>query len=195
MALWRKVRMYITNGLNAFINATQKKSVSVLEVGFGTGLNAYLSFLQTRLQPVFIHYESLEAYPVSQEDAKVLNYIHGYEATIGSLFLKMHEQEWNVTRELTPQFELTKQLITVQEFTTDKTFDLIYYDAFSPKEQPELWTETVFKKLYALLNPGGVLITYCAQGQMKRHLKSAGFTVKTLPGYGKKREMTRAEKI
>lgn len=191
-AIEESTHVFIHNGLIPLIN--EKDTVDILEVGFGTGLNAYLSFLQTQLKPIIIHYESVEAYPISQEDAQALNYIHGYESSIGSVFLNMHEQEWNVAHLLSSRFNFTKHLVKLEDFKTNQQFDLIYYDAFSPKEQPELWTESVFRQLYAVLKPGGVLVTYCAQGQMKRHLKAVGFHVSALPGYGSKREMTRAEK-
>ncbi len=96
--------------------------------------------------------------------------------------------------QISDSFSLTKHLCLLEEFNTQQQFDIIYFDAFSPSEQPELWTETVFKKMYDLLHPNGVLVTYCAQGQMKRNMKQAGFIVKALPGFGSKREMTKGEK-
>ena len=89
---------------------------------------------------------------------------------------------------------LTKHLCLLQEFNSQQKFDVIYFDAFSPSEQPELWTEQMFKKMYDLLNENGVLVTYCAQGQMKRNMKQVGFKVQSLPGALGKREMTRGFK-
>jgi tRNA U34 5-methylaminomethyl-2-thiouridine-forming methyltransferase MnmC len=107
----------------------------------------------------------------------------------------MHQQVWNKGEKITEDFLLTKHLCLLEEFNSPHKFHVIYFDAFSPSEQPELWTEQIFKKMFDLLEDNGVLVTYCAQGQMKRNMKTAGFKVVALPGFGGKREMTRAEKV
>lgn len=187
--------VFIKNGLLDFLNTHSKKEIHILEIGFGTGLNTYLTFLESQQHSVAIHYHAVELYPISIENVRRLNYAQRNDGLYHDVFLQMHLQEWNVSSAISPEFNLTKHLIKAEDYFTDITFDLIYFDAFSPKEQPELWTEDVFRKMYGLLNNNGILVTYCAQGQMKRNLKAAGFRVKALKGFGSKREMTRAEKV
>ncbi|MES2131601.1 MAG: tRNA (5-methylaminomethyl-2-thiouridine)(34)-methyltransferase MnmD [Bacteroidota bacterium] len=194
-AIEESKHVFIQNGLLNFLNTHPKKEVHILEIGFGTGLNAYLTFLESQKQSVVVHYHAVELYPISTEDAKRLNYAQVNDSLYHASFLQMHLQEWNIQSVISSEFNLTKHLIKAEDYHTTQTFDLIYFDAFSPKEQPELWTEEVFRRMHGLLNEKGSLVTYCAQGQMKRNLKAAGFVVKALQGFGNKREMTRAEKI
>lgn len=183
--------VFITNGLLRKLNGN--KELSILEFGFGTGLNAYLSCLKSNELQLRLHYHAIEAFPITQEQASLLNYSGGLNAK--ELFMRLHSSEWNKEELISEGFYLTKHHSLFEEFETRLRFDLIYYDAFSPGEQPELWTRELLERVTALLNPGGLLVTYCARGQMKRDLRSLGLNVKALPGATGKREMTLAEKL
>lgn len=182
--------VFINNGLLFFLNQNPKKELNILEIGFGTGLNTFLTFLETKHSGITVDYHAVELYPVPMEIAKQLNFTKDYSRNEEAVFLRMHEYTWNEGYLLSETFQLTKHLAKAETFHSECTFDLIYFDAFSPKEQPELWTETVFRNMYSLLNETGMLVTYCAQGQMKRNMKAAGFMVKALKGFAVKREMT-----
>lgn len=193
-AIIESQHVFIDNGLVYQFNRQPLATVNILEMGFGSGLNAYLTYLKSRELGLAINYHTIEAFPVSLTDALKLNYAEQQSRTNKQLFNKLHECLWNKEYQLTSLFSFTKYKSSPHDFTVDIKFDLIYYDAFSPKEQPELWTELLFKDLFRLLNTNGVLVTYCAQGQMKRNLKAAGFKVQTLAGPPGKREMTRGIK-
>jgi tRNA U34 5-methylaminomethyl-2-thiouridine-forming methyltransferase MnmC len=193
-AISESKHVFIQNGLQYVHEKYQAKEISILEVGFGTGLNAFMTYLYAKENALEINYQSVEAYPVPLEESSQLNYTSQFSEQEKIVFNQMHQQEWNRVGEISNKFSLTKHLSLLEEFNIQKQFDVIYFDAFSPSEQPEIWTETIFKKMYDLLYTNGVLVTYCAQGQMKRNMKQAGFKVKALPGFGSKREMTRGEK-
>jgi tRNA U34 5-methylaminomethyl-2-thiouridine-forming methyltransferase MnmC len=187
--------VFIQNGLQYVHEQLNLKSINILEIGFGTGLNAFMTYLYARQHAVKIHYHGIEAYPVPMEAALKLNYTVDFTEHENRLFEHLHVQPWNEVGEVSGFFSFTKHLCSVEKFMCDDKFDVIYFDAFSPSEQPELWTTEIFKKMFALLADKGIFVTYCAQGQMKRNMKSVGFKVKALPGFGGKREMTRAEKV
>jgi tRNA U34 5-methylaminomethyl-2-thiouridine-forming methyltransferase MnmC len=183
--------VFIENGLR-FVAAESKK-VNILEVGFGTGLNALLTAQYAKENALSVHYVGLEAYPVEEEIWKAINFLDNPEAK--ACYTQIMELPFGVTKAYDASFTLCKMAFSIQEWTTTEKFDLIYYDAFGPKAQPEMWALAIFEKLYSLLNPGGAIVTYCAQGQFKRHLKSLGMRVEGLPGPPGKREMTRGVKI
>lgn len=193
-AISESKHVFIQNGLQYVHEQFQPKEISILEVGFGTGLNAFMTYLYAKEHALKINYQTIEAYPVPFADALQLNYTKEFSEQDKIVFTKMHQQEWNRVGQVSEEFYLTKHLCLLEEFNTQQQFDVIYFDAFSPSEQPELWREAVFKKMYALLNTNGVLVTYCAQGQMKRNMKQVGFKVQSLPGALGKREMTRGLK-
>jgi tRNA U34 5-methylaminomethyl-2-thiouridine-forming methyltransferase MnmC len=182
--------VFIENGLR-FV-AVQSKQVKILEVGFGTGLNALLTAQYAKENAINVHYVGLEAYPVEEEIWKEIKYLDDRDAQV--FYSQMMALHFGVSKELHAYFNLEKLAERIQLWSTQQKFDLIYYDAFGPKAQSEMWELAIFEKLYALLNKGGVLVTYCAQGQFKRHLKSLGMGVEGLPGPPGKREMTRAIK-
>jgi tRNA U34 5-methylaminomethyl-2-thiouridine-forming methyltransferase MnmC len=182
--------VFINNGLLRFRAEHSRTALKVLEIGFGTGLNTFLTFLEARRLGLVIDYQAVELYPVPMEIAKQLNFTKDYSSDEETVFLRMHEQAWNETHPLSETFHLTKHLAKAETFRAEQKFDLIYFDAFSPKEQPELWTKIVFRNMYSLLSEPGMLVTYCAQGQMKRNMKAVGFQVKALKGFAVKREMT-----
>jgi tRNA U34 5-methylaminomethyl-2-thiouridine-forming methyltransferase MnmC len=183
--------VFIANGLR-FV-ATESKQVNILEVGFGTGLNALLSAQYAKENAINVNYVGLEAYPVEEEIWKAITYLDGPDAQ--EFYSRMMGLPFGETAVYDAFFTICKMPFSIQEWATTEKFDLIYYDAFGPKAQPEMWTLAIFEKLYALLTTGGALVTYCAQGQFKRHLKSLGMRVEGLPGPPGKREMTRGVKI
>jgi len=182
--------VFINHGLLLFLKENSKKELSILEIGFGTGLNAFLSFLEAERLRVTIRYHAVEYYPVPVDLVRQLNFSDGHSQDEQAVFMKIHEQAWGEEQKLSEHFYLTKYFEKIETFQLSQMVDLIYFDAFSPKEQPELWTEEVFKNMYAMLDKAGMLVTYCAQGQMKRNMKAAGFCVKALKGFAVKREMT-----
>ena len=183
--------VFIENGLR-FV-AAESKQVNILEVGFGTGLNALLTAQYAKENALNVHYVGLEAYPVEEEIWKAINFLDNPEAK--ACYTQMMALPFGSTKPYDASFTLCKMAFSIQEWATTEKFDLIYYDAFGPKAQPEMWALAIFEKLYSLLNPGGAIVTYCAQGQFKRHLKSLGMRVEGLPGPPGKREMTRGVKI
>lgn len=195
-ALKESLHVFINAGLKALPNREQ---ISILEVGLGTGLNAWLTILENQILGKTIDFTGIEPYPISLEMAESLNYPtvlfeEDTEKDHKSCFLKIHEEAWEKPVNIVERFTLTKHKTTLADFSSDQKFDLIYFDAFAPNAQPELWTEAVFQQLFDLMAPGGIMVTYCAKGTVKRSLKAIGFTVETLEGPPGKREMTRAVK-
>lgn len=170
--------------------------LTILEMGFGTGLNALLTYFASEKRQQYVHYIGIEAFPPSTEEINSMDYASFSSASeTASVYTRMHEAEWEKPVSLSEHFVLEKQQCTLPEArVTEGSVDLVYYDAFGPRVQPELWTADIFRQVYAWLAPGGILVTYCAKGQVKRDLKSVGFLVESLPGPPGKREMTRAIK-
>ena len=164
----------------------------LLEVGFGTGLNALLAMRWAEEHRVNVHFTTLETNVLSMELAEQLNYASSEQER--SDFLKMHAAEWNQDIVITPHFTLHKALREVQSEVSEEQFDVIFFDAFGPPTQPEMWTPDIFRRMINALKPGGILVTYCAKGQVRRDMQSVGFTVERLPGPPGKREMLRATK-
>lgn len=193
-ALQESIHVFIKMGLTPMMESGIK-NISILEIGFGTGLNALLTIKEVLAHPnLAINYTSLEAYPLPEEIWMKLNYTD----TIGlkEYFQKVHQAAWNQPEIILPGFQLHKLHQTLQQVVFEpNTVDLIYYDAFAPSKQPELWTLDVLDKVVATLKPNGVFVTYCAKGQLKRDLKTLGLTVETLPGPPGKKEMVRAAKV
>lgn len=194
-AMSESKHVFIENGLQFFYEQCNLKEISILEIGFGTGLNAFMTYLYAKEHDLKINYQSIEAFPVPITKATQLNYTSDFSENEKVVFNQMHQQEWNREGAISKNFSFMKHLGLLEEFETQQKFNVIYFDAFSPSEQPELWTEHIFKNMFDLLEDNGVLVTYCAQGQMKRNMKSAGFKVQSLPGALGKREMTRGLKI
>lgn len=184
--------VFINAGLR-HVATTGLSAINILEMGFGTGLNAIMTLLQ---QPIgtSVTYHTLEAYPISTEEYKALNYpnVLPLSAEKEELFYQMHAAEGSQRHQLTGQFDFVKHLVKLEDFETAYQYDLIYYDAFAPTSQPHLWTDEMMHRVSKLCKPGAILVTYCAKGSFKRALKAAGFKVEGLPGPIGKREMTRA---
>ena len=192
-ALAESEKVFIESGL-AYLHQRQQP-LKVLEVGFGTGLNALLSLHYCQQHPSLqLHYTGLEPYPVPLETIKTLNYTRLLPHHLAQPLYAMHELSHNEQWEQENfQFQLVQTKLEAYEAEA-ATFSCVYFDAFAPNKQPEIWELPLLQKLYELLQPQGVLVTYCAQGQFKRNLKAAGFAVEALPGPPGKREITRAGK-
>ncbi len=184
---------------HVFINAgfqhkTPTTSLSILGIGFGTGLNAFMTFLESKKQEINVNYIGVEAYPLSMETINEFNFSEILKEE-ESAFQKMHELNWEKSHALNDHFQLTKMKMMIEDIDFKNQFDLIYFDAFGPGSQPELWEEPILQEMYDALRVDGVLTTYCAKGSVKRGLKKVGFTIEALPGPPGKREMTRATKM
>lgn len=190
-AIQEAKHVFIKNGLSLFEN----NPVSILEIGFGTGLNAFITFLESVQKKQHIDYVGVEAYPVEPNEVLEMNYVEELEATLyKDVFKKMHECEWNQKETINENFSLTKRKQFFDEIDDFEIFDLIYFDAFGYRVQPELWSTEIFQKMYNSLKPNGVLVTYAARGVVKRSMIEVGFTVEKLAGPPGKREMFRAFK-
>lgn len=199
-AIQEAQHVFIKTGIQHLVSQNYS-SISVLEIGFGTGLNTLLSFLESKKINIKLDYTSLEAFPLDADIVGQLNYVeliskieNGIESELQTQFQSIHKAEWENKVELSKNFSLQKIKNTLQEIQFSSSFDLIFFDAFGPRVQPEMWTEELFSKIYAATKPQGCLVTYCAKGEVKRTLKKVGFTVETLPGPPRKREMVRATK-
>lgn len=184
--------VFIDAALN--YKAETQKELTILEIGLGTGLNAFMTYLEAKKSDLHIHYTGIEAYPIALEVAQQLNYVELLQVPEEQAqFLKLHAlpNEW---AELAPSFHFYKQIGRFEDLKAQEQFDIIYYDAFAPSVQPELWEIELLEKIYQALKPNGVLTTYCAKGVFKRNLKQVGFKVEGIPGPIGKREMTRALK-
>jgi tRNA U34 5-methylaminomethyl-2-thiouridine-forming methyltransferase MnmC len=189
-AIQESEHIFIRAGLEPVIG--QHDTIHIFEMGFGTGLNALLTFLRSEETGQKIGYYGLEAFPVSMETAAALNY-HELLNTDQNLFLKFHQPE-NSTQ-ISDRFFLEKEINTLEQIVLpDDHFDIVYFDAFSPEAQPELWTPEIFEKIYHSMKTGGVLTTYSCKGTVKRAMKAAGFQLEKLPGPPGKREFLRATK-
>lgn len=175
------------------MKATIQDNISILEIGFGTGLNALMTCLEAQKRNLKIQYVAVEAYPISLETVQSLNYgevLPHLDAT--DFFTKIHAADWEIPTMITDNFTITKVKKRFEDLTYQNQFDIIYFDAFAPNSQPELWTKEFMQIMYNALLPKGILTTYCAKGQVKRNMKAIGFLVEKLPGPPGKREMTRA---
>ncbi len=191
-AIQEAYHVFIASGLSLFSN----RSLSILEIGFGTGLNALITLLESTKRNLVVSYTGVEAYPVTQQELSQLNYIEQLDAKeVDKHYLKMHQSPWEVWIDLEDNFRLQKQQKDFLNIQDKAVFDLIYFDAFGARVQPELWTEVVFAKMFAALNENGILVTYSAKGSVRRAMLAVGFTVERLPGPPGKREMLRATKL
>lgn len=190
-AIQEAQHVFIKNGLSLFAN----KSISILEIGFGTGLNGFITFLESKKLHQTINYVGVEAYPISEQEVLLMNYVAELNAeNEDEIFKKMHLCPWEQQIILREDFFLTKRQQFFADIDDEEIFDLIYFDAFGFKVQPELWSTAIFQKMYNALKPGGILVTYAARGVVKRSMIEVGFTVEKLAGPPGKREMFRAAK-
>lgn len=178
--------------INSGLKAVSSSKVSILEIGFGTGLNCFITYLESKRK---IDYVGVEAYPVTPEEVEKMNFISVLNAEKESdAFKKIHTVSWDKKHQITDDFSLTKRKQFFQDIEDENVFNLIYFDAFGARVQPELWTEEIFKKMFTALKEEGVLVTYSAKGSVRRALQTVGFKVERLDGPPGKREMLRATK-
>lgn len=192
-ALTESKHVFVQEGLEYVLQ--DQPRAAVLEIGFGTGLNAILTYEKAHELKKDVLYVTLEPFPIEKAIIDEMNYGELLsDEELFDYFDYLHNWEWNRVKQIEDHFIFQKVEIKLEDyFPKNIFFDVIYFDAFAPKKQPEMWSIEQFKHCFALLKPGGVLVTYCAQGQFKRDLKAAGFEVERVPGpVGGKREMTRA---
>ncbi|HEX4850595.1 MAG TPA: tRNA (5-methylaminomethyl-2-thiouridine)(34)-methyltransferase MnmD, partial [Puia sp.] len=173
----------------------EKKSITLLELGFGTGLSALLTLLESEKNKAKIRYLASEAFPLDISDVEKLNYCDELQVPfMQQLFLQMHSSSWDSDNMITSDFILHKILGDFIDYHGEEKLDLVYFDAFDPAFQPELWTSAVFKKIYGMMNQGGILVTYSSRKTVRKAMEEAGFEVSKLPGPPHKREIVRARK-
>ncbi len=191
-AIQEAYHVFIKNGLYQF---DKRNSINILEIGFGTGLNCFITFLETKKLSMQIDYTGIEAYPIKEEEIEKLNYVQQLGVfEHKNIFESLHSSTWEQQTRIDPTFYLTKRNQFFDQIDDDNVFDIIYFDAFGARVQPELWTVSIFEKMYHALKPNGVLVTYSAKGSVRRAMQEVGFTVEKLPGPPGKREMLRATK-
>lgn len=190
-ALTESAHIFIQMGLNH----AQAANPRVLEIGFGTGLNAFLTLLEAEKIQRAIHFTSIERFPLSEDIVRELAYPETIAPEESEKFYALHAAPWNQEVKISPYFTLHKIEGDFTRFSFCEYYDVIYFDAFAPEKQPEMWSQPLFDSLYRQMNLGGILTTYCAKGVVRRMLQAAGFTVERLPGPpGGKREILRATK-
>lgn len=187
-AIQEAYHVFIKNGLEFL----RQEEISILEIGFGTGLNCFITYLENKHS---IHYVGVEAYPVSEEEISKLNYVSELNVKEGTkVFKKIHSLPWGLKHQIQENFFLEKRKQFFEDIKDKDTFNLIYFDAFGARVQPELWTEAIFEKMFNALKKNGVLVTYAAKGSVRRAMETVGFQVERLPGPPGKREMLRGNK-
>ena len=192
-ALTESLYVFIQNGFVPALTL-HPQPIKILEIGFGTGLNAALTAAAAETANGTVIYTALEPFPVSNELLSKLGYDTVLNAQQFSLFNAIHEAAWEAQVTVQPYFTLEKRQQGILDFNPDSKFHLIYFDAFAPEKQPDMWELPVLQKCFDLLESGGIFITYCAKGQFKRNMKACGFSVQAKPGPPFKREITYAVK-
>ncbi len=188
--------VFINNGFHHILKGQHYEIVDILEIGFGTGLNAFIAFLEAERINQKVHYVGVEAYPVVWEEAKFMKYPEALLAKEKeAVFKSLHQSEWEILFEIASTFVITKRKQFFIEIQDEDRFDLVFFDAFGARVQPELWTAEIFQKMYNALRAKGVLVTYSAKGSVRRAMQEVGFVVERLPGPPGKREMLRATKV
>ncbi len=214
-AIQESIYVFIEVGLINYLQQTgnrqeQTQHINILEIGFGTGLNAFLTLLEAERRSIDLFYQSVELFPIDIEEAQKLNYsklvqkldYEKYadkerEGELSNIFMKLHKSPWESEVEIISNFTLLKQKIDFsnpEEFSSNRLFNIIYFDAFAPEKQPNMWTQEIFNKIYSLCDKDAVFTTYCAKGTVRRMLQSTGFNVDRLPGPPGKREIIRCSK-
>ena len=199
-AIQEAYHVFIKSGLELFCHSAESEgtqdSVNILEIGFGTGLNCFITLLEAKKIKRKINYVGVEAYPVINEEIQKLNYVSELGAKKSQfIFDSMHSVSWDKKHQISEDFFLRKRKQFFEDIEDENCFNLIYFDAFGAEHQPTLWTQTIFKKMYIALKIGGVLVTYCAKGSVRRAMITVGFAIERLEGPPGKREMLRATKI
>lgn len=191
-AIQESLHIYINQGLLQI----NKKEISILEIGFGTGLNAYLTYAFAENKNLVIKYFSIEKCPLNEADYLNLNYPQNIFPEYGEIFKVIHRSKWDSVVTISPAFSLLKiqaDLLNF-EFKELPQFDLVYYDAFAPGKQPEMWTDEIIHKVAATVKKDGILVTYCSKGSVRRSFSSSGFQMERIPGPIGKKEILKGKK-
>lgn len=194
-AVVEALHVYLKEALQRFVELNNPKEVRILEIGFGTGLNAFLTLLKSAELQIPIHYTTLELYPLAAEQVAQLNYAEQIDANSANLFKALHAANWNESVAITPFFSIEKRQMDLVKEPLMGRFDVVYYDAFAPDKQPEMWSEAIYQKVADAVDKGGILTTYCAKGVVRRGFRDAGFEMERIPGPPGKREMIRGTRI
>ncbi|MEP2056587.1 MAG: tRNA (5-methylaminomethyl-2-thiouridine)(34)-methyltransferase MnmD [Maribacter litoralis] len=190
-AIQEAYHVFIHSGLDLYKNQT----IDILEIGFGTGLNALITLIEFQKRNLKVNYTGVEAYPVSNDELAQLNYLEQLNAqALENHFKVMHASPWEEVVALTSDFNLKKEQKLFKDIDVINAFDLVYFDAFGARVQPELWTVEIFQIMFNAVKSGGYLVTYAAKGSVRRAMLEVGFLVERLPGPPGKREMLRAKK-
>ncbi len=196
---YHSVNGAIQESRHVFIEAgllqIKKTDVRILEIGFGTGLNAFMTLLKTEALNLPVSYYSLERYPLDEQLARTLNYTSQLAPDRDADFMALHQAPWDESVRITSTFTLHKMEGDANRLELPDQIDLIYFDAFAPEKQPDMWNQELFDHLYTCTSAGGVLTTYCAKGIVRRMMQKAGYSVERIPGPPGKREMLRARKL
>ncbi|GGW65934.1 tRNA U34 5-methylaminomethyl-2-thiouridine-forming methyltransferase MnmC [Winogradskyella epiphytica] len=203
-AVQEAIHVFIKHGLfhysetmpsgNSNEQIDKNNSINILEIGFGTGLNAFLTFIEAEKRALPIHYTGVEAYPVLLDEIEQLNYVDLIAKHRKAIFEELHKTSWETTHAISSDFHLEKQQKFFKDLDYHNEFNIVYFDAFGARVQPELWTEEIFKLMLNALKENGILVTYSAKGSVRRAMQAVGFLVERLPGPPGKREMLRATK-
>lgn len=193
-AIAEALHVFIKEGLYHWLSENATSKVSILEIGFGTGLNALLTYLESEKHSWNIDYTGVEAYPLGDEEYQKMNYAEMLGIS-DEVYLKLHNAAWEEKSTISNNFQLQKQQRLFSDISAEHNFNLIYFDAFGIRVQPELWTEEIFTIMYSALKPEGVLVTYAANGNARRAMQAVGFSVERIPGPPGKKEMMRATKV
>lgn len=193
-AIQESIHVFIEAGLAFYkTQMPDKQSIRVFEMGLGTGLNALLTCQYAHKNSVNISYTAVEQYPATKEEVSVLNYSSLLQDDT-NILTNIHASEWEKATGISDTFSFKKVHTSLQEYVPDERYDIVYYDAFAPNAQPELWTTDIFSKLYSMMSDNAILVTYCSKGDVRRAMLSVGFDVQKIPGPPGKREMLRATK-
>ncbi|SDS21299.1 tRNA U34 5-methylaminomethyl-2-thiouridine-forming methyltransferase MnmC [Gillisia sp. Hel1_33_143] len=188
--------VFIEMGLKKILERDNCKEISILEIGFGTGLNAMVTWEAIEAKEIFINYTGVEAYPVAVEEIIQLNFAEEIKLENSkAIFNKLHVTSWEEANKISENLTLTKQQKFFHQIEDVDTYDLIYFDAFGARVQPDLWTVEIFEKMFKATKQDGILVTYAAKGSVRRAMLEVGYKVERLQGPPGKREMLRATKV
>ena len=188
--------VYLQKGFSYWHKLNKKSDCKIFEMGYGTGLNAYLSYLESQKHLSKIYYTSLELFPLSVNEIKLLNYDEFFKSQNEFItFENFSKTEWGLKKNISKYFNLLKKELDFEKFENIEKYDIIYYDAFAYHAQPELWTQKYMQKCYDMLFSGGIWVSYCAKGSVRRALERSGFKVERLVGPPGKREILRGLKV
>lgn len=192
-AIAESMHVYIEAGLLPLIERSSNHPINILEIGFGTGLNALLSLREAIKYKQHIHYTAIELFPLTEEETMQIN--HGGCLSMENEFMQLHSSPWENDIRVDEFFTLHKKQVSLLKLKGPHSIDCIYFDAFAPTDQPELWTEAVFENLYQFLVPQGTLVTYCSKSVIRKTMEAAGFSIQKIPGPHGKRDMVRARRL